>query len=143
MTTLAESCSTRREGEQLMRIIGVFTAALLVTACGGEAGDSGGPVLPLGVYVCDSTQMIGGMVMPQPEPVFMFGVTGPGRYRAFDGGSGRFGITDGILTMTSGPLEGTRYRQDSETYFQPIDDDGQPSGIRCVHSATKDIDQPW
>jgi hypothetical protein len=125
--------------------------AVVLAGCGGggsdtEGGEDGGEVvLPLGVYECDSATTVGGMVMPNPEPAFMFGVTGPGRYRDFDGGPGRFELADHILSMTSGPLEGTRYRQDPEmeTYFQPMDEAGETGGIRCLLNEAKDINGPW
>ncbi|WP_282009338.1 hypothetical protein [Brevundimonas aveniformis] len=129
----------------------VFVAALavLLVACGGgddsTGGDASGAVLPLGVYECDAPMMMGGMVVPNPQTGPMFGVTAPGRYRDFDGGIGRFELADHVLTMTSGPLEGTRYRQDPEmeTYFQLLDDAGEVGEIRCVLNADKDIDAPW
>lgn len=125
-----------------------FAASALLSACGGggeASGEAGGAVLPLGVYECDAPMMMNGMVMPNPQTGPMFGVTGPGRYRDYDGGEGRFELADHVLTMTSGPLEGTRYRQDPEmeTYFQLLDDAGETGGIRCLLNADKDIDGPW
>lgn len=134
-----------------MRAMSLVVCCILLAACGGggDAGtggeDGGGAVLPLGVYACDAPMMMGGMVVPDPQTGPMFGVTGPGRYRDFDGGTGRFSISDHILTMDSGPLAGTRYRQDPEmeTYFQVLGPDGEPGGTRCVLNPDKDINGPW
>lgn len=130
--------------------IAIIAGSLLVSACGdgGEAGageEASGAALPFGVYECDSATMVGGVVMPNPEPAVMFGVLGPGRYRHFDGGEGRFALTDHVLSMTSGPLEGTRYRQDPEmeTYFQVLDASGEPDGTRCLLNPAKDINGTW
>ena len=134
-----------------MRIVPLILASsALLVACGSGADTSGaseaeGPVLPLGVYACDAPMMMGGMVVPDPQTGPMFGVTGPGRYRDYDGGTGRFELSDHILTMTSGPIEGTRYRQDPEmeTYFQLLDETGEVGSIRCVLDEAKDINGTW
>ena len=131
-------------------VIASIVVSILASGCGG-GGDSsggdeaGGAVLPVGVYACDAPITIGGMVSADPQTGPMFGVTGPGRYRDFDGGTGRFELSDHILTMTSGPLEGTRYRQDPEmeTYFQLLDENGEVGGIRCVLNEAKDINGTW
>lgn len=132
----------------MKRIIIGLAASSMLAACGGGEADEGvilgGAVLPQGVYECDAPQMIGGMVMPNPQPATMFGVLGPGRYRGYDGGEGRFELVDHVLTMTSGPLEGVRYQQDPdlETYFQVLDGD-EPSGTRCILNDAKDINGAW
>ncbi|MBN8552938.1 MAG: hypothetical protein J0L52_08610 [Caulobacterales bacterium] len=128
----------------------LIAVSALLSACGGAGDASGGRaaqgvVLPLGVYECDAPIMIGGMVSANPQTGPMFGVTGPGRYRDFDGGEGRFELADHVLSMTSGPLEGTRYRQDPEmeTYFQLLDENGEVGDIRCLLNTSKDINAPW
>lgn len=126
-----------------------LTAAVLLSGCGrggdGSNAEAEGAVLPLGVYACDRPMMIGGMVVPDPQTGPMFGVTGPGRYRDYDGGTGRFELTDHVLTMTSGPLEGARYRQDLEieTNFQLLDEAGDVGDIRCVLDEAKDVNGTW
>jgi len=130
-------------------VIALIAGSVLASGCGGGdgsgGGEAGGAVLPLGVYECNAPIMIGGMVSANPQTGPMFGVTGPGRYRDFDGREGRFELTDHILTMTSGPLDGTRYLQDSEmeAYFQLLDEAGEVSGIRCLLDVDKDINAPW
>ena len=131
-------------------IVAAFAMTTLLAACGGGGNEEAGAeplsaVLPLGVYECDAPSMMNGMVIPNPQTGPMFGVTGPGRYRDYDGGEGRFDLADHVLTMTSGPLEGTRYRQDPEleTYFQLLDEAGEATGIRCVLNEARDIDGRW
>jgi len=131
-----------------MRAMLVVVGSVLVAACGGgdsSGADDGAAVLPLGVYACDAPMMMGDMVVPDPQTGLMFGVTGPGRYRDYDGGTGRFSLADHVLTMESGPLEGTRYRQDPEleTYFQPMDENGEVGSIRCLLDEAKDINGSW
>jgi hypothetical protein len=96
-----------------------------------------------GVYECDSPQMIGGMVMPSPSTGHMFGVTGPGTYRDFNGGRGSFSFAAGILTMTSGPLKGIRYRREAATLFYPLNAKGERGSIRCVLNRSKSLTGRW
>jgi hypothetical protein len=99
--------------------------------------------IQVGVYECDSPQMIGGMVMPSPSTGHMFGVFGPGSYRDFNGGRGAFSYSGGVLTMTSGPLRGIRYRRSGETLFYPLDQRGQTGSIRCVLNRAKSLNGRW
>lgn len=99
--------------------------------------------IPVGVYECDVPQMIGGMVMPSPSTGHMFGVFGPGSYRDFRGGRGSFTFSDNILTMTSGPLKGIRYRREGATLFYPIDAKGKRGSIRCVLNKAKSLNGRW
>lgn len=101
-----------------------------------------GPI-PVGVYECDVPQMIGGMVMPSPSTGHMFGVFGPGSYRDFNGGRGAFSFAGGILTMTSGPLKGIRYRRAGDTLFYPINAKGERGSIRCVLNKAKSLNGRW
>lgn len=103
---------------------------------------AGGPI-KTGVYECDSPQMIGGMVMPNPSTGHMFGVLGPGSYRDFNGGRGAFSFAGDILTMTSGPLKGIRYRRASPKLFYPLNAKGERGSIRCVYNAAKSLTGRW
>lgn len=105
------------------------------------AGDFG--PIQIGVYECDQPISIGGMIMGSPVPGPMFGVTGPGAYRDFNGGTGSFSFSGGILTMTSGPLRGTRYQRSDATLFHPLDAKGQRGSIRCVLNKRKDLRGRW
>jgi hypothetical protein len=117
-------------------------AALVIAVLAAPATASGGAI-PTGVYECDSPQMIGGVVMPNPSTGHMFGVTGPGAYRDFNGGRGTFSIAGDILTMTSGPLKGIRYRRAMPTLFYPLNAKGERGAIRCVLNKAKSLTGRW
>ncbi|TAD82097.1 MAG: hypothetical protein EAY70_04025 [Sphingomonadales bacterium] len=117
-------------------------AALSVPLAAQPSPGVRGPI-PVGVYECDSPQMIGGMVMPSPSTGHMFGVFGPGSYRDFDGGRGAFTFSGGILTMTSGPLKGIRYRREAERLFYPLNEKGERGAIRCVLNRAKSLKGRW
>ncbi len=127
-----------------MRKVGTANVAPApaVKAAPTPAAASGGAITP-GVYECDSPQMIGGMVMPSPSTGQMFGVTGPGTYRDFNGGRGTFSFAGDILTMTSGPLKGIRYRRAMPTLFYPLDAKGERGSIRCVLNRAKSLTGRW
>lgn len=111
---------------------------------GAQPSTSGamGPI-PNGVYECDAPINVGGSMMGSPQTGLFFGVTGPGAYRDFDGGRGAFTVNGNILTMTSGPLRGTRYRRDAATLFRPLNAQGQTGSIRCVLNRSKSLTGRW
>jgi len=98
-----------------------------------------------GVYACDAPINIGGMIMGSPQTGLMFGLIDQRRYRDFDGGTGNYNF-DGVqnlLTMTSGPLKGQRYRRTDAKLFKPLNDAGEEGGIRCLHSPSKALNGRW
>ena len=111
-------------------------------ANGQAAPSSFGPV-QTGVYECDAPINVGGMVMGSPQTGLFFGVTGPGAYRDFNGGRGAFSVSGNVLTMTSGPLRGTRYRREGATLFKPLNAQGQTGSIRCVLNRAKSLTGRW
>lgn len=102
-----------------------------------------GGAIPGGVYECDTPISIGGLIQGTPATGPMFGVTGPGTYRDFDGGTGRFQLAGDILTMTSGPLQGTRYQRQSETVFRPLNAAGKTGPIICRLNRSKPLTGRW
>ena len=101
-----------------------------------------GPIA-MGVYECDSPAAVGGSIMGRPVTGFFFGVTAPGAYRDFDGGRGAFSLNGDVLTMTSGPLRGIRYRRQAAGLFRPLDAQGQIGPIRCVLNRAKALTGRW
>lgn len=98
---------------------------------------------PIGVYECDAPHMIGGMVMPNPQPGLYFGLKSGSTYRHFDGGTGSYSFSNGVLTMTTGPLKGVKYRRTDPTVFKPLDAKGELGSIRCVHNPNKSLTGRW
>lgn len=98
---------------------------------------------PLGVYECDAPHMIGGMVMPNPQPGLYFGLKSASTYRDFNGGTGSYSFSGGILTMTTGPLKGTKYKRTDAKLFKPLDARGQEGSIRCVLNTSKSLTGRW
>lgn len=107
-----------------------------------QAGGGAGPI-QTGVYECDAPINVAGSIMGSPQTGLFFGVTGPGAYRDFNGGRGAFSVTGNVLTMTSGPLRGTRYRRDGPTLFRPLNAQGQTGSIRCVLNRSKSLTGRW
>ncbi|MBU7581220.1 MAG: hypothetical protein KAF27_12285, partial [Porphyrobacter sp.] len=120
------------ERKSLAAAIALGTAAVGLAPLAAQSPGGASGSIPVGVYECDSPQMVGGMVMPNPSTGHMFGVLGPGTYRDFNGGRGAFTFAGGILTMTTGPLKGVRYRREAERLFYPLNEKGERGAIRCV-----------
>ena len=114
-------------------------------AGGGTGSQTPGAFGPIanGVYECDAPINVGGMTMGSPQTGLFFGVTGPGAYRDFNGGRGAFTVSGDTLTMTSGPLRGTRYRREGATLFKPLNAQGQTGSIRCVLNRSKSLTGRW
>lgn len=112
------------------------------TGTGSQTRGAFGPIAN-GVYECDAPINVGGMTMGSPQTGLFFGVTGPGAYRDFNGGRGAFTVSGDTLTMTSGPLRGTRYRREGATLFKPLNAQGQTGSIRCVLNRSKSLTGRW
>lgn len=103
---------------------------------GAQAAQMAGP-LTRGVYECDGP----GGVMTGP----MFGLVDERRYRDFDGGTGtwQFDTATSTLSMSSGPLKGTRYTRQAATLFRPLNAQGQAGPIRCILNKGKSLTGRW
>lgn len=91
---------------------------------------SGGPLgtLILGRYECERP---GPPAAPAvPEPGWNFAVTTSSRYIA-KAGEGTYLLTGDALTMTSGPLDGTRLVRLRGGFLRVVED-GKPGPVRCV-----------
>jgi len=86
--------------------------------------------MPIGDYICelpgDATGPAGIHV---PGEDFM--VVTASSYRAGEA-IGSYLLAGGQLTMTSGPLQGNRYKRQSEGFVRKVDEQGKPSDLRCV-----------
>lgn len=120
-----------------MKPIALAFAAL--TAAAPALATSGGQIdtLQRGNYVCElpgdaSTQR----GVPVPEAGFE--ITHSSTYRTADG-TGTYLRTGNLVTMTSGPRKGERYRVQSERMLKLLAEDGSEDGLRCIKlGATRD-----
>lgn len=98
-----------------------------------------------GVYLCDAPINVGGMIMGSPQTGPMFGLYDERRYRDYDGGTGnyRYDTTKNELQMTTGPLNGMRYRRADTKLFKPLNDKGEEGGTRCLHAPSKSMQGRW
>jgi hypothetical protein len=121
-----------------------------VLACAGSAAtlaaaplETPGPAagrlmtLTLGRYQCERPGPPG-----QPGGVSdvaaSFAVTSSSRYVAADGTRGTYLFTGDTVTMTSGPLAGTRLVRVRQSFLRRIEDGGVPGEVRCVLSRASD-----
>lgn len=91
---------------------------------------SGGPLgtLMLGRYECERP---GPPAEPGvPEPGWSFAVTTSSRYVAA-AGEGTYLLTGDTLTMTSGPLDGTRLIRLRGGFLRVLEN-GKPGPVRCI-----------
>jgi hypothetical protein len=110
---------------------GLLTIALLAT--GPALAAPGGPIdsLTPGRYVCelpgDATGPAG---LRQDDETFV--VLNASSYETLSGGRGTYLLTGGVVTITSGPKNGQRFRRISDNFLRRIGPDGQDSALRCV-----------
>ena len=113
-----------------MRALSIAPALALGLVATPVLAASGGPLgtLMLGRYECERP---GPPAEPAvPEPGWSFAVTTSSRYIA-QAGEGTYLLTGDALTMTSGPLDGTKLVR-LRGGFLRIVQDGQPGPVRCV-----------
>lgn len=116
------------------------TAALLAAAlfAAGAAhavpgGDLG--VLPKGPYVCELPGDAGdpGIAGGRHQPESDFEVIGDSAYRS-GGKRGIYLLTGDRLVMTTGPLEGRRFRRIGPSFVRQLAADGSDGELRCIRS---------
>jgi hypothetical protein len=114
------------------------------TLVGAAAAPAWGAPL-VGVYACAAPITIGGYVQASPQAGAMFGLLDGKTYRHFDGGRGHYSYdaASRVLTMTSGPLNGTRYHRQGEKMFSMLDKQGRPGGIHCPLNLNKSLTGRW
>lgn len=109
---------------------GLVTIALLVT--GPAVAAPGGPLdsLSPGRYVCelpgDATGPAG---LRQDQETFV--VLNASAYESL-AGRGTYLLTGDVVTITSGPKNGQRFRRISTNFLRKLSLDGQDSALRCV-----------
>jgi hypothetical protein len=112
---------------------------LLLSIVAGPATAQQGPLrtLMVGSYVCERPAAYGGQVV-EPEPAASFAVINASSYVASDGKTGTYLMTGGTVTMTSGPLAGTRLVRVRPAFLRRIEANGVPGPLRCVLSRSSD-----
>ena len=90
----------------------------------------------LGVYECWGPLHADGT--GRPERDVAFALVDDAVYADRDGVKGRYKIGNGMLTMMSGPLSGTRYRQTSPITFVLIGTTAD-GPAHCAFSPNKDL----
>ena len=115
------------------------SSAALAAAPDSGLGPAAGRLmtLTLGRYQCERPAIPG-----QPGAVAdagaSFAVTSSSRYVAADGTRGTYLFTGDTVTMTSGPLAGTRLVRLRGSFLRRIEDSGIPGDLRCVLSRSSD-----
>ncbi len=110
-----------------LTLVPLFALGLVATPA---LAASGGPLgtLMLGRYECERP---GPPAAPGvPEPGWSFAVTTSSRYIAATG-EGTYLLTGNTLTMTSGPLDGTRLIRLRGGFLRVVEN-GKPGPVRCV-----------
>ena len=118
---------------------GCAGSAAFAAATDATVGPAAGRLmtLTLGQYRCERPGPPG-----QPggvaEPELSFAVTSSSRYVAPDGRRGTYLFTGDTVTMTSGPLAGTRLVRVRQSFLRRIEAGGVPGSARCVLSRSSD-----
>lgn len=106
-------------------LVALLLAAPALASGGGRLG-----TLERGSWVCELPgDAEVGRGIPAPEAGFTITISSTYRTQA---GTGKYLRAGEIVTMTSGPQKGTRYRMQSERMLRRIDADGNDAGLRCV-----------
>jgi len=119
------------------RLTGGLLAALLAAA--PAAAQMGGllGMLMIGRYDCELPGSAGD-VLRRPQPAASFTIVSATRYVAAGGLVGTYLRTGRTVTMTSGPLAGTRLVIVRPAFLRRLDRDGEPGPLRCVLSRSTD-----
>jgi hypothetical protein len=117
------------------RMTRTVTSLLLLAAVPALAAPGGSiGTMQRGHYVCelpgDATGPAG-----QRMPDSDFTITNASSYQSA-GLAGTYLLTDNILIMTSGPMQGQRYRKKSGNFLRLIAPDGSDSALRCVRQVS-------
>ena len=112
------------------RQAGAIAVALLLARPVTAAPDGDMETMPIGDYICelpgDATGPAG-LHVPGED----FTVVTASSYRAGEA-MGSYLLAGDQLTMTGGPLQGKRYKRQSQGFVRLLDDKGNPGDLRCV-----------
>ena len=109
---------------------GLVTIALLATGPALAAPDGPLDALSPGRYVCELPGDAAGPAgLRRDDESFV--VLNASTYDA-QGGRGTYLVTGDMVTITSGPKNGQRFRRVSGNFLRKLGPDGQDSALRCV-----------
>ena len=120
--------------------LAVAVAAAVFVIGGAAHAASGGPIgtLMLGRYDCELPGNAGGAAAYR-DPQASFTVVTASRYLAGQAMAGTYLLRGDTVTMTSGPLTGTRLLRRNGKFLRQIDADGAPGALRCVLARESDL----
>ena len=114
-----------RPALSLAALLALLPAAPAAAVPGGAIG-----TLEIGAYSCELPGDASGPVgLRRPE--WDFTVIGASSYRA-GSTAGSYLLTGDLLTMTSGPRTGLRFRRETRGLLRLVDGAGAPAGLRCI-----------
>jgi hypothetical protein len=122
----------------VFRLLATLAAvpALLAASASAQTGDLLGTLM-IGHYDCELPGNAGG-ALRRPDPDASFTITSSSRYIAADGRLGTYLRTGRMVTMTSGPLAGTKLVIIRPAFLRRLGADGEASAMRCVLSRASD-----
>ena len=120
-----EDASARGMIRKLILLAAAAITAPLMAAPGGQID-----TLLIGTYYCELPGDVTGPVGTR-VPAEDFAVLNASSYEA-SGARGTYLLTGSIVTMTSGPKNGQRFRRQSSSFLRQLDADGQETTLRCV-----------
>jgi hypothetical protein len=112
------------------RQAGAIALALLLAGPATAAPGGDMETMPIGDYICElpgDASGPAGVHVPGED----FTVVTASSYRAGEA-MGSYLLAGDQLTMTGGPLQGKRYKRQSEGFVRLLDDKGNPGDLRCV-----------
>jgi len=111
--------------------LGLFTA-LSSTALAAPGGRL--DTIPLGLYRCALPGDAAGLAwVPQNDRNFTIG--NASTYQTADG-SGTYLHTGKTVVFTRGPMRGMQFSRTGNSTLRLLDDEGQPSPVRCVRNGS-------
>jgi hypothetical protein len=117
-----------------------LAAAFALALAGAAHAAAGGPIgtLMLGRYDCERPGNAGG-ALAEVDPKTSFTVVTASRYVAGETMAGTYLLRGDTVTMTSGPLAGTRLLRRNGKFLRRIEADGTPGALRCVLARESDL----
>lgn len=111
-----------------------WVIALALLMAGPVSATPGGDLetIPIGDYICELPGDASGPAGVR-VPAEDFTVVTASSYRA-GGAMGSYLLAGDQLTMTGGPLQGKRYKRQSEGFVRKLDEQGNPGDLRCVRA---------